>query len=68
MTEMTFTSSREDTISRCFRWNEQRLGDYLCWGRGYLLPGTSIMGQVMKEGLQYRYKDRKKEPKSHKFA
>lgn len=25
---------------------------YLWRGRGYLLPGTSIMGQVMKEGLE----------------
>lgn len=38
--------------SLCFSRDEQSLGGYLWRGRGYLLPGTSIMGQVMKERLE----------------
>lgn len=35
-------------------------GHYLWRGRGYLLPGTSIMGQVMKDGLQDHNKEKSK--------
>lgn len=42
-----------------FGWHEHSLGDYLWGGRGYLLPGTSIMGQVVKERLQENNKEKR---------
>lgn len=59
-----FTSSLGAPKSLGFSWNKHVWGRYLWRGRGYLLPRTSIMGQVMKDGLQ----DCKKEKENHNFA
>lgn len=55
-----FMSTLGAQNGRGLSWKKPSLGHYLWRGRGYLLPGTSIMGQVMKDGLQDSKKEKSK--------